>query len=65
MIAESDVWSFMQESLAAVGWHESGRLTPNPSLKRRPATAATVWPLQAAVNIILARPTGVRLRGST
>ncbi len=25
-------------------------MTPNPSLKRRPATAATVWPLQALVN---------------
>ena len=25
------------------------RVRPNPSLKRRPATAATVWPLQALV----------------
>jgi hypothetical protein len=24
-------------------------VTPNPSLKRRPATAATAWPLQAIV----------------
>jgi len=36
---------------------------PNPSLKRGPATAATVWPLQAKVGIVLARPAGVCLHG--
>jgi hypothetical protein len=30
---------------------------------RRPATAATVWPFQAIVEIVLARPTGACLRG--
>jgi len=31
-----------------MGGYVSGRVvTPNPSLKRRPATAATAWPLQA------------------
>jgi hypothetical protein len=38
-------------------------VTPNPSLKRRPATAAAVWRLQAAVNIILPPPAGVCLHG--
>jgi len=40
-----------------------GPVTPNPSLKRGPATAATVWPLQAKVGIVLPRPAGVRLHG--
>jgi hypothetical protein len=38
-------------------------MTPNPSLKRRPATAATVWPLQAKADIVLAWPAGICLRG--
>ena len=38
-------------------------MRPNPSLKRRPATAATVWPLQAMVEIVLPRPAGVCLHG--
>jgi hypothetical protein len=37
------------------------RLTPRS--RRRPATAATVWPLRAAVNIIPSRPAGGFLRG--
>ena len=39
------------------------RVTPNPSLKRRPATAATVQPLPAKVGIVLPRLAGVRLHG--
>jgi hypothetical protein len=38
-------------------------VTPNPSLKRRPATAATVWRLQAKVGIVLPSPAGAYLRG--
>ena len=36
---------------------------PNPSFNPRPATAATAWPLQAMVEIVLPRPVGVCLRG--
>ena len=34
-----------------------------PRSRRRPATAATVWPLQAQFGIVLPRPAGVCLRG--
>jgi hypothetical protein len=34
-----------------------------PRSRRRPATAATVWPFQAIVGIVLARPAGVCLHG--
>ena len=39
------------------------RVWPNNSLNPRPATAATVWPLQAMVEIVLPRPVGVCLLG--
>ena len=36
---------------------------PNHSFNPRPATAATAWPLQAMVEIVLPRPVGVCLHG--
>ncbi len=51
-----------RQSTALQSWH-AHRARPNPSLKRRPATAAVTWPLQAPVASCLPRPSAICLRG--
>jgi len=43
--------------------HRRRKCGLTPRSRRRPATAATVWPLQAMVEIVLPRPAGVCLHG--
>ncbi len=52
------------QHVSEAAWVRPGRVRGlTSSLKRRPTTAATAWPLQAMSVIVLPRPSGVCLRG--